>query len=119
MIGALRRSEMFNPEPVLAALREAGNGQDGGEPGARASSALLTAVAEIGRGWTVLQGWSFGPSDLAGGKRGRRYALLHRRIGVALIEIVPGPTVHDAAERLARALDAAGFSRRFGGHPPI
>ena len=62
-------------------------------------------------------------SGAAGG--GRHAADPHRqypgpsRCGIAVLEVVPGPTVSDAAARLRRLLETAGFAATFGGLPPV
>jgi hypothetical protein len=84
----------------------------------RVSPAFLRVVAGMRSGWTVLANWSLGPPD-GPERRCRRYALIHARIGVALIEIVPGSVVPDAAERLREKLDRLGFLLRYRVFPPI
>jgi hypothetical protein len=89
------------------------------ERGNRASTALLRVVARMPSGWIVLEGWWLGSPLDTPGKRSRRYALLHARIGVALIEIVPSDVVPNAVELLRSALDAGEFRSRYREYPPI
>src|SRR3712207_4751599 len=65
-----------------------------------------------GPGWLVLRDCPLGGNGPPVG-----LALLHPKIGVALVDFAPTPA--DAAERFRRALDARRFPANFGGYPPI
>jgi hypothetical protein len=65
-----------------------------------------------GPGWIVLRDCPLGGDGPLVG-----LALLHPKIGVALVDFAPTPA--DAADRLRRALDARRFPAIFGGYPPI
>ncbi len=68
-------------------------------------------------GWIVL-----GSSAVADGTRLSvpiRYALVHPRVGVALLSIMPDPITPDAPERLRQLLGVMQFRANFGGWPPI
>ena len=82
-------------------------------------AALGRAVAAMRPGWVVLRDCALAGDD-AGAAAGRvRNALLHPQVGIALLDVVPGPTVQHAADRLRRTLDAAGFAAAHGWLPPI
>ena len=65
-----------------------------------------------GQGWLVLR-----DCPLGGGGPRVGLALLHPKIGVALVDFAP--TAADAADRLRRALDDRRFPAIFGGYPPV
>nr|WP_294167922.1 hypothetical protein [uncultured Sphingomonas sp.] len=80
---------------------------------------LDRAVAAMRPGWVVSRDCA-----LAGGGAGAavervRYALLHPQVGIALLDIVPGPTAPHAADRVRRMLDGAGLAAAHGGIPPV
>ena len=83
-----------------------------------AASALSHALAAMRPGWIVLRDCMLA-ADGADGPARVQYALLHAKVGVALLDIIPGPTTANAAARLKRQLDAAGFSETFHGTPEI
>ncbi len=85
---------------------------------AYADAALVQAVSAMRPGWIVLR---HGTLDLNGASPPARtqYALLHRQVGIALLDVVPGTTARDAAQRLKHRLDAAGFHVQFRRNPPI
>jgi Meckel syndrome type 1 protein len=99
------------PLDTLAAAPPAGRA-------GHAAVALAEAVAGLGPGWVALEGCLL-PAEGAAAAGRIRHALLHPSVGIALLELAPGDTAPDAAGRLARLLDTAGFTRRFGGLPPI
>jgi hypothetical protein len=90
-------------------------------PTARADhidAALLRAVADMRPGWIVLRDCLL--ADDGRGTRARvRYALLHPKIGIALLDVLPGATTPGAPDRMRRLLDASNFRRAFGDFPPI
>jgi hypothetical protein len=83
-------------------VTNAGAGRDAAVPG-----------VPSGPGWLLLR-----DCPLGGGGPPVALALLHPKIGVALVDFVPAPRT-DAADRLRRALDARRFPAIFGGYPPI
>ena len=81
-------------------------------------AALLRAVADMRPGWVVLRDCVL--ADDGRGTRTRvRYALLHPKIGIALLDVPPGATTPRAPDRMRHLLDATGFRRAFGDYPPI
>ncbi|MFC7538483.1 hypothetical protein ACFQU2_02130 [Siccirubricoccus deserti] len=93
----------------------------GAAPAGRASHAamaLAEAVAGLGPGWVALEGCLL-PEEGAAPAGRIRHALLHPSAGIVLLELAPGDIAPDAAGRLGWLLDAAGFTQRFGGLPPI
>ncbi|GGC41497.1 hypothetical protein GCM10011504_19930 [Siccirubricoccus deserti] len=80
--------------------------------------ALAEAVAGLGPGWVALEGCLL-PEEGAAPAGRIRHALLHPSAGIVLLELAPGDIAPDAAGRLGWLLDAAGFTQRFGGLPPI
>jgi hypothetical protein len=69
-------------------------------------------------GWVVFRDCLL--ADDGRGARARvRYALLHPKIGIALLDVPPGATTPGAPDRMRRSLDAAGFRLAFGDYPPI
>jgi hypothetical protein len=84
----------------------------------QATAALAEAVAGLSPGWIALEGCLL-PAEGALPAGRIRHALLHPAAGIALLELAPGDIAPDAAGRLTRLLDAAGFTPRFGGLPPI
>ena len=94
---------------------------DATQPAARSAciDALLgRAAAQMRPGWVLLRDCSLG------GRHGEapariRYALLHARVGIALLDILPGSTAGDATERLHGLFHDAGFAAAFSWHPPI
>jgi hypothetical protein len=87
--------------------------------GDHADGALLRAVAAMRPGWIVLRGCALADGDGHAPPARVRYALLHPKIGIALLDILPGATTLGARDRLRRLLDAAEFRRAFGDYPPI
>jgi hypothetical protein len=79
---------------------------------------LAAVVAEMQPGWIVLQDCVLDPDDTYGPGL-IRYALLHGKVGIALLDFVPGDVTPNAAHRLRLTLDAAGFTTEFGKYPPI
>ncbi len=77
-----------------------------------ADAALSQAVAAMRPGWIVLRDCMLGPD---GSLRPARvqYAFLHAQVGIALLDVVPGPTAANAVERLRRQFVAAGFGVEF------
>lgn len=86
-------------------------------PNDHADAALGRAVAAMHPGWVVLRGCVLGAERASPARV--RYALLHAQVGVALLDVVPGPTSPHAADCLRRRLDAAGFHVEFGRALPI
>ena len=68
-------------------------------------------------GWIALRGCVLDASGTA--PACVRYALLHPRVGIALLDVVPGQTTPQAPDHLRRKLDAAKFHAQFGCTPPI
>ncbi|MBV8702503.1 MAG: hypothetical protein JO118_02230 [Acetobacteraceae bacterium] len=80
-------------------------------------AATRRAVAGLQPGWMVVSRCGFGvPSEPPARVR---CALVHPRIGVALLDIIPDRLTPEPAERLRRALDQLEFRAIFGGWPPI
>ena len=78
---------------------------------------MRRAVASLPPGWMMLSHCALG---LATEPPARvRYALLHPKVGVALLDIVPDRPTPEPVERLRRALDRSEFRAIFGGWPPI
>ncbi len=87
--------------------------QSGGSPDA----AMRRAVASIRPGWMVLKHCALGsPAEPL---RCIRYALVHPKVGVALLDIVPDPPAREPLDRLRRALDVLEVRAIFGSWPPI
>lgn len=82
------------------------------------SATLAAVVAEMQPGWIVLQD-CFLEADGTYGPGLIRCALLHDKVGIALLDFVPGDVTPDAVLRLRPMLDAAGFRAKFGRYPPI
>jgi hypothetical protein len=80
--------------------------------GAAPEGALCGLFPGLGPGWLVLRNCALGGNGPRVG-----LALLHPRVGVALVDLVANET--DAADRFRRALDARRFPAIFGGYPPI
>ncbi|MBL6078113.1 hypothetical protein JMJ56_08850 [Belnapia sp. T18] len=82
------------------------------------AATLAAVVAEMQPGWVVLRDClleadgTYGPGLI-------RCALLHNKVGIALLDFVPGDVTPDAGLRLRTMLDAAGFRTKFGRYPPI
>jgi hypothetical protein len=45
--------------------------------------------------------------------------LVHPNFGIAILDLMPGPTVSDAVLQVCRVLNADGFVAAFGGLPPV
>ncbi len=82
-----------------------------------ADDALCHAIAAMHPGWIALRGCVLDAGDAAPARV--RYALLHPRVGIALLDVVPGRTTPHAPDHLRRKLDAVKFHTEFGGTPPI
>ena len=81
-------------------------------------AALLRAVADMRPGWVVLRDCLL--ADDGRGTRARvRYALLHPKTGIALLDVPPGATTPGAPDRMRWLLDATDFRLAFGDYPPI
>ena len=85
---------------------------------AYADAALDHAVAAMRPGWIVLRDCML-DTDGSHDPARVQYALLHAEVGIALLDIIPGPTATNAAARLRRQLDAAGFHEKFRCTPEI
>lgn len=82
-----------------------------------ADDALGHAVITMRPGWIALRGCTL---DAGGDAPVRvRYALLHPKVGIALLDVVPGRTAPHAPDRLRRTLGAGKFHAEFGCIPPI
>ena len=79
--------------------------------GVRPYGAVALGVPS-GPGWQALRDCPLGDGGPLVG-----LALLHPKIGVALVDFAPGEG--DAVERFKRALDAQRFPAIFAGYPPI
>ncbi len=78
---------------------------------------MSRAIASLQPGWMVLTHCAFGsPAEPPARVR---YALVHPKVGVALLDVVPDRPAPEPVERLRRALEALGFRAIFGGWPPI
>lgn len=94
---------------------------DPSQPSLAADQLFGRAVSQMGPDWIVLR-----DVPIAQGAKGReqspqervRYALLHPRRGIVLLDVAPKRTP-DAVERARRALAAANFHAIFAGHLPI
>jgi len=86
-------------------------------PNDHADAALGRAVAAMHPGWVVLRGCVLGAEHASPVQV--RYALLHAQVGIALLDVVPGPATPRAADCLRQRLDAAGFHVEFGRALPI
>ncbi len=82
-----------------------------------ADDALSHAIITMRPGWIALRGCVLDTDDAAPARV--RYALLHRQVGIALLDVVPGRTTPHAPDHLRRKLDAARFHSEFGCTPPI
>jgi hypothetical protein len=80
-------------------------------PDGRPDAAALPGLPS-GPGWLVLR-----DCPLGGGGPPVDLALLHPKIGVALVDF--HGAARDAADRFRRALDARRFPAIFGGYPPV
>ena len=79
-------------------------------------AAMGRAVAALQPGWMMLTHCPLGgppepPAPV-------RYALVHPKIGIALLDIIPDRPTPEPAERLRRALERLEFRAIFGGWPP-
>ncbi|MCB4822966.1 hypothetical protein [Roseicella aerolata] len=79
---------------------------------------LREVLAAMPSGWGVLRdaalpGWDGGPPARIG------TLLVHPEVGIAVLDLLPGPTVEDAAARLRRLLEKYGWGTAFGGLPPV
>jgi hypothetical protein len=70
-------------------------------------------------GWRVLRDCVLDAEGEGAPARRIAFALIHARVGVALLDVLPCPAAPDAPGRLRRMLDAAGFAGVFGAYPPI
>lgn len=86
--------------------------------GAFLDAVLDHALAAMRPGWSVLCDRALS-GDGADPPARIRYALLHPKAGIALLDVLPDAVIPDAADRLRRMLGAAGFASAFGGYPPI
>ena len=87
------------------------------QSGRHADDALGRAITTMRPGWTALRGCVLDTGDVAPAPV--RYALLHPQVGIALLDVVPGPTTPRAPDHLRRKLGAAAFGAKFGCIPPI
>jgi hypothetical protein len=78
---------------------------------------MARAVAALKPGWMVLRQCGLGTSAQAPARA--RCALVHPRVGIALLDIMPDRSTPEPVERLRRALDQLEFKAIFGGSPPI
>ncbi len=79
---------------------------------------LREVLAAMPLGWGVLRdaalpGWDGAPPARIG------TLLVHPEVGIAVLDLLPGPTVEDAAARLCRLLEKYGWGTAFGGLPPV
>ena len=82
------------------------------DPNTAPAAAGAVPGVPSGPGWLVLR-----DCPLGGGGPPVGLALLHPKIGVALVDFAP--TAVNAADRLKRELDARRFPAIFGAYPPI
>ncbi len=85
---------------------------------AYADTALSQAMSAMRPGRVVLRGCMLGRDGACPSAR-VQYALLHAKVGIAFLDVVPGTTTTNALERLGRRLDAAGFQAEFQRNPPM
>lgn len=85
---------------------------------AYADAALVQAVSAMRPGWVLLRHGTLGLNGASAPAR-TQYALLHRQVGIALLDVTPGTTATDAATHLRQRFDAAGFHVEFSRNPPI
>lgn len=80
--------------------------------------ALREALAAMPPGWSVLQDAELPGRD---GEPPTRigYVLVHPRIGIAVLDLLPGPTSDTAVARLHRMMEESGWRAEFGGLPPL
>jgi len=83
-----------------------------------AEATLRQAVADMRPGWIVLRDCALDTNECLHPAR-VQYALIHAEVGIALLDVIPGSTIMDAAERLNRLLDTAGFYAKFLFKPEI
>lgn len=82
-----------------------------------ADDALRAAVMTMRPGWIAFRGCMLDVGDAAPAPV--RYALLHPRVGIALLDVVPGRTTPHAPDHLKRTLDGLAFQADFGCIPPV
>lgn len=81
--------------------------------------AAISRVAEtLPAGWVVLRGCIV-PADGTHPAASIRYAFLHARNGIALLDILPDPPVPDVVERVQQVFRAAAFAKTYGSLPPV
>ncbi|MDO9709260.1 hypothetical protein [Paracraurococcus lichenis] len=81
-------------------------------------SSLDQVLAAVPPGWSlfrdaVLPGHDGGPPARLG------HVLAHPEIGIAVLELLPGPTSDDPVGRLHRVMEESGWPNRPGGLPPV
>jgi hypothetical protein len=83
----------------------------------RADAAMSHAVASLRPGWMMLKHCVLGNASES--PACIHYTLIHPRLGIALLDIVPDRPAPEPIDRLRRSLDALEFRAIFGGWPPI
>ncbi|MBX6375857.1 MAG: hypothetical protein IRZ13_16700, partial [Acetobacteraceae bacterium] len=79
---------------------------------------LARTLGAMRPGWVVLQDCTLDGDDAVPPARLGR-VLIHPDVGIALLDLMPGPAVPRAGERLRAMFDAVGFVGMFGGYPPV
>src|SRR4051812_24089627 len=82
------------------------------------AAALGKAVAVLQPGWILLRDCVLPAVD---GKppASIRGLMMHPEFGIAMVDVMPGPTTPHAADHLRRLLEVGHFPVRHGGYPPI
>jgi hypothetical protein len=79
---------------------------------------LLQVLAAMPPGWSALRDATLPGQEGAPPER-LGLILVHPRVGVAVLDLLPGPTTEDAPLRLRRLLETSGWCADFGDLPPI
>src|SRR5690349_5826805 len=74
-------------------------------------------AAALGRDWIVLKGCLLAGIGEAPTRVG--YVLVHPKLGIAVVDLETAARQRHLVGLLQRSLDAAGFTRVFGGYPPM